>query len=1699
MNYNIFEYMDLKLVKNILRNRFLKTFVILILSTGFLASCSGFFGSSVTSEDLKPLVQEIIQEENLQGPAGPQGEVGPAGPQGPSGADGIDGEAGPQGEIGPRGPVGFTGAQGPAGIPIELRVDGTNLEWKYTNQSVWTTLLDLGTLGDAAVSPQASFVFMGTIPSEADLSNPPETPVIGDVYFETNNAIFWVYLNSTRSGSVNGFEKMGGAQGPQGEKGNTGDQGVAGLSAYQIAVNNGFVGTEAEWLASLVGPAGSSGGGGTNKINPFIMNPPQVQPIVYGTSLSSIPLYGKLGIYSGASVVELPGTFTLISPVNQPGDPFYSNIITTSGNLRVGNNLVGYLFTPTDTNTYNTYSGKLTLVVNPLVITTNNPIADNKEYDGNTDATITATLNGVLNGDIVNISSLGGTFDNKNVGTGKAVTASLTLTGADSENYTLTQPSGLTADITKKELTITANDKSVNYGDNSPTFDAVYDGFIAGENLGNSGITGSPSITSNYTNSSLVSSSPLTITIATGTLDSNNYSFNFVDGLLTIDKKDLTIIGLSGNSKVYDGNSDATAGGLAELSGVLAGDVANVTLGGTPTFSFDNKNIGTNKEISVNGYSITGSASANYSLTQLTLSANITAKELTITGLSGVNKVYDGNNNASVSGTASISGAIMGDNVSLLGSPDFAFATADVDNNKPITVTGYTLSGADSDNYTLTQPTGLTADITARPLTISADSDSKEYNGTPLTNSGSSVTSGTLVDGHTYTATVTGTQTNVGNSANTISPAVILSGGTNVTSNYLISYVNGTLTVDLRTITIRGDSQTKVYDGTALTNGGSSIISGTLVSGHQYTATVTGTQTNVGSSNNTPSSASITVTAGGADVTSNYSISYESGTLEVTRKEITITANDRDKIYGDTLNAGTGYSFFTNSALVSSEQITSVTVAYANSVETANKDVGPYTNSILISNALGSGGFLASNYDITYQSGKLTITPKALTVTGAVADNKVYDGTTDATITGATLVGIVSGDTVTIGSSTGTFANADVGTGKTVTADLTLSGADSDNYTLTQPTGLTADITARPLTISADSDSKEYNGTPLTNSGSSVTSGTLVDGHTYTATVTGTQTNVGNSANTISPAVILSGGTNVTSNYLISYVNGTLTVDLRTITIRGDSQTKVYDGTALTNGGSSIISGTLVSGHQYTATVTGTQTNVGSSNNTPSSASITVTAGGADVTSNYSISYESGTLEVTRKEITITANDRDKIYGDTLNAGTGYSFFTNSALVSSEQITSVTVAYANSVETANKDVGPYTNSILISNALGSGGFLASNYDITYQSGKLTITPKALTVTGAVADNKVYDGTTDATITGATLVGIVSGDTVTIGSSTGTFANADVGTGKTVTADLTLSGADSDNYTLTQPTGLTADITARPLSIGVGSFSKEYNGSSSASPDFINLFGFIPGEIVNLNSSNVSYSYDNASVGSGKTVTRTGDYSLEGVAAGNYSLTQPSSSFTGEITKADPIITSWPTASNLVIGQSLNTSVLSGGSANIGGVFEWTNSASTQSYTDLGPKNVGNYVRFVPNDTNNYNTVTGSFSDVVVEVVSLQFSSISLVSVSGGVSKISLNFNAFINRTSNLAPQDFVITVVRSPNIVQTILPSVVFQPDGTASKFNIDIPFAILAGDNITVEILTSGLNKLVDTGSPVRSLESNPSTQDIINVVLPS
>jgi len=101
--------------------------------------------------------------------------------------------------------------------------------------------------------------------------------------------------------------------------------------------------------------------------------------------------------------------------------------------------------------------------------------------------------------------------------------------------------------LAKKLLTVTAENKNVHYGDAVPALTYTMTGFAAGESQTSPYVIGQPALSTLYTVTTPVGSSPVTITAALGTLTSNNYSFAFVNGNVNIDKKDLAVTAVASN------------------------------------------------------------------------------------------------------------------------------------------------------------------------------------------------------------------------------------------------------------------------------------------------------------------------------------------------------------------------------------------------------------------------------------------------------------------------------------------------------------------------------------------------------------------------------------------------------------------------------------------------------------------------------------------------------------------------------------------------------------------------------------------------------------------------------------------------------------------------------------------------------------------------------------------------------------------------------------------------------------------------------------------------------------------------------------------------------------------------------------------------------------------------------------------------
>ena len=278
------------------------------------------------------------------------------------------------------------------------------------------------------------------------------------------------------------------------------------------------------------------------------------------------------------------------------------------------------------------------------------------------------------------------------------------------------------------------------------------------------------------------------------------------------------------------------------------------------------------------------------------------------------------------------------------------------------------------------------------------------------------------------------------------------------------------------------------------------------------------------------------------------------------------------------------------------------------------------------------------------------------------------------------------------------------------------------------------------------------------------------------------------------------------------------------------------------------------------------------------------------------------------------------------------------------------------------------------NGFALTGADAGNYTLTMSGTTASITPKALTGDCTVA-NKVYDGTTAATVTGSSLGGgVVAGDDVSLNSSgaSSAFGNPDVGDGKATPCNgFALSGPDAGNYSLTM-NGTTANITPKPITGTCTVANKVYDGTTAATVTGSSLSGVVAGDSVTLNSSNASSAFGDPNVGNGKATPCNG-FTLSGPDAGNYTLTMSPTTanitpkpLVGNCTAADKAFDGNDSAT--VTGTTLTGVIgsedvtLAGGSAKFNNANAGQNKPVSCNGFTLAGADKGNYTLTMTNTT-----------------------------------------------------------------------------------------------------------------------------------------
>lgn len=922
-------------------------------------------------------------------------------------------------------------------------------------------------------------------------------------------------------------------------------------------------------------------------------------------------------------------------------------------------------------------------------------------------------------------------------------------------NYDITYETG-SITITKRPLKIRAISKEITYNGkyNTLSFDDNEYSFYGGTSLGAGDaltdltLTGGGTSVGDYEVTS--SAAVIKLNGAGEDLAAKNYDITYDSGAdkgsLKIKKRPLQITADSAQKAGYDGqpvtaNSYQITGGtsLAEDESIYA-----FTVTGSQTEKGESDNVPSDFKIK-HGSDDSNDVTSNYEIEYVNgrLSVGLADQQITTTPLTyeynaEPREVSDGVGYHRTVGVGDISVVyyLVGDH----GNTPLATGTY------PTRVGVYkaVITAAASDNYkTLTVETTIT--ITKRPITVKAGSigtDSANplyYDGLPHTQpldysvvSTKQLAIGDAISNVTFTSTSTGT--NVGSTDNVIDTITIMDGSDDVTYCYDISKEKGEIKITKRPVTIVAGSHAgayaDVYDNTAKslasTEFTTPVISGTsmgLASTDEVRSlTLSGGGTDAGTYTTTASNAVIYKSGTTTDVSQNYVISYQTGTIEIKKKTLKIKPVYTEKTYNGTtvsLDFAAGeYEYYDGTSLAAGDVLTGLTLSGS------GKNAGEYdTNaSAAIIKHNGTGANIANNYDITYGTDKIKIN-KATQVISALDINVTYDALPH-TIIATALENPTISYSIESGSGDGSEANSRTDAGSHV---VKVSAAENTNYNATTAT-YTITINKRPITLKAADHTRPYDGNPISKNEYSLTVGSLVNTgsikHEFTTLAVAPaseMSDVGTVANKIGNVVITetnssTGATkDVTANYAITKVDGTLEITKETPTIVAEDLTVEYDGTCHT-----ITAKAYVAGVEVPVTLTYSSGVIGQT--VPGTQTVKIEVA---ETFDYVYAWTEVTLTVTKRKLTLTAASDKKYYDGleltaptfTISSGsivTGQALDENSVIVTGSQL---------KVGTSQNTIEP--DSVHIYNTENPADFIAANevtdcYEIKFVDGKLIV-------------------------------------------------------------------------------------------------------------------------------------------------------------------------------------------------------------------------------------------------------------------------------------------------------------------------------------------------------------------------------------------
>ena len=925
--------------------------------------------------------------------------------------------------------------------------------------------------------------------------------------------------------------------------------------------------------------------------------------------------------------------------------------------------------------------------------------------------------------------------------------------------------------IDTRPVTITAGSAEKEYDGSALTADQANPkfttkGFVDGQDISDVAVEGSQ--TQCGTSASTIKDNSWKFQEGT---NGNNYSVTTAQGTLTVkhrsdDKKyAITLMGKSDNGATYDGK-EHTVSGVEQDKWTFDGveyTVFNYHANVSGTDAGTYKNIVTSGE---GGYKVTdpngNDVTAEFSISVAPGTLTIKPAEVTVTAGSAT-RAYNGS--PLTAAEAEREFAAEG----FVGEDDIASAKVD----GSITDVGETASnvvqesvvlksGTKASNYSITYNPGkleVTPNTDEVVVTIAKKSGTKDYSGFEQSVKGYELRD---ISNREYAATdiefvgsaddQVAKGTDAGTYEMNLKPEDFKNNSVNFT-NVKFEILDGSLTITKRAVTLTSATPAeKTYDGNPLEDRTVSVTSGSLATGDKFIADVTGSQTDAGSSANAFTYK--LVNAAGEELAQdaegayrNYNVTKAEGVLKVNPVSnevvVTIVGKHAEGAYNGKPLTATGYTFASTNALY-----TSAKVAFSGENSVSRTDAG--------TTVMDLQGKFKNADDVNFPNVRFEITNGFVAI--SKAEVKLQSADLEKEYDGTALTNKKGGEEQTPLAVESGWAEGE-GAAYTFTGSQTLVGGSPNafNYTLNDNTKAdNYEISVIPGQLTVTNRQAKYQVTVEANSSTDntydgvehaaaglKTSEFTVEGQKYT--VEGLKTsdpkavNAGEYANTISgtPVVKDADGNDVSSQFAVKLVPGELKIAKRSVTLTSASESRVYNGEALTNDRVTVGGDGFVAGEGASYSVTGTITDAGTVTN-----SFTYERNSNTNFDNYTITKAEGTLEVTpvtdKVTVTITGNSATLQYSGSEQSVTGYSFAT-----SDNRYSEANVKFQGEAVAKGTNAGTY-NMNLASGQFSNTSGNFTNVEFVVVDGSLEITGGDLDADKVVWDvhdvQKVYDGT-----------------------------------------------------------------------------------------------------------------------------------------------------------------------------------------------------------------------------------------------------------------------------------------------------------------------------------------------------------------------